>query len=167
MHLYTCEYLSATVPRCPQRGLGAAQEESSPLRVEPHGEHQCHIQALMSLARKVTAHRSVCSGDHSPNPLALELPRLLFSDSGRSCDTLQPLLGSGTCLDVLTPSCLGRAAPTAPLPEGMGGVLPLGKAVAGEALPVVLEILVSPIVPNTHEQIPSRAMKPCRGRKEC
>lgn len=85
--------------------------------------------------------------DHSPNLLALELPRPLFSDSGRSCDTLKPLLGAqeGPGWDVFTLSCLGRAAPTAPLPEGMGRVLALGKTVA-EILPVVLEILGSPTV---------------------
>lgn len=74
--------------------------------------HSATSAVLLGLALQI--HKFCCTT--VPVLWVLEQPRSLFSDSGRSCGSLKPLLGaqhlsvSGSCLDVFSPSCLGKGA---------------------------------------------------------
>lgn len=94
MHLYICEYLSATVPRCPQGDPGSSSGREQPPESGTTWRPPVSHPGLDVFGKEGHSTQICVLCDHSPNLLALELPRPLFSDSGRSCDTLKPLLGA-------------------------------------------------------------------------
>lgn len=182
MHLYISH--SAKADPGSSSGAWDHEESSTPwspvshpgLDVSGREDHSPASAPLLGLALQI----HMLWRTTLPMLCALGQPRSLFSHSVTSCDTLKPLLDAPQCVRDL-PGCVlsvlpgeggtagqGRA-PTAPLPRhrGMGGgVVALAKAVEGEGLPVVLEILWKPktALPNT--QSPRRAVRPYRGRKD-